>query len=176
MSSRLYLETFEEEFLKTRSLADRSIEQLNDHELHFQLNPLQNSVAAIMQHMAGNMLSRWINFLDTDGEKPTRDREAEFADQRLPRDKLLELWAGGWNALFGALAPLTDADLTRVVTIRNEPHTVLKAINRQTAHYAWHAAQIALIAKHLRQQQWNYLTSPPGGSDAFNQKMGVPRS
>jgi hypothetical protein len=173
MTSRSYLETFEEEFRKTRAYADRSIEQLADDQLHFQLNPLQNSVAAIMQHMAGNMLSRWVDFLTTDGEKPTRQREAEFADQQLPRDKLLGLWDTGWNALFNALTALTDADLTRIVTIRNEPHTVLKAINRQTAHYAWHAAQIALIAKHLKQQQWHYLTIPPGGSAAFNKKMGL---
>jgi hypothetical protein len=171
--ARLFLETFEDEFHKTKAMADKSIGQLTDEELHFRLNPLQNSVATIMQHMAGNMLSRWIDFLTTDGEKPTRNREAEFLDKQLPRDKLLEFWNTGWNAAFNALAPLTDADLARVVTIRNEPHTVLKAINRQTAHYAWHAAQIALIAKHLRQQQWNYLTIPPGGSNAFNQKMGV---
>jgi hypothetical protein len=173
MSSRAFLQTFEGEFQKTKSMADRCIAQLSDDELHFQLNPLQNSVAAILQHMAGNMRSRFTDFLTTDGEKTTRDRESEFADQHLPRQQLLDLWTTGWNTLFAALAPLTDADLTRIVTIRNEPHTVLKAINRQTAHYAWHAAQIALIAKHLRQHAWQYLTIPPGGSDTFNQKMGI---
>lgn len=171
---RDYLQTFEDEFRKTKSMADRSIAQLSDEELHFQLNPVQNSVATIMQHVAGNMMSRWTDFLTTDGEKPTRNREGEFADRKLSRQQLLDLWTSGWDALFDALAPLTDADLTRIITIRNEPHTVLKAINRQTAHYTWHAAQIALIAKHLHQNTWQYLTIPPGGSAAFNQKMGVP--
>ena len=170
---RLYLETFEQEFQKTKSLADRSLAQLSDDELHFQLNPLQNSVATIIQHMAGNMRSRFTDLLTTDGEKASRNREAEFADQHLARAQLLDLWTSGWKTVFSALAPLSDADLPRIITIRNEPHSVMKAIVRQTAHYAWHAGQIALIAKHLRQDKWQYLTIAPGGSEAFNQKMGV---
>ena len=154
-------------------MADRALPQLADEELHFQLSPVQNSVAAILQHVAGNLASRFTDFRTSDGEKPWRDREAEFADRRLPRPDLMALWAAGWNTLFNALAPLTDEDLSRVVTIRNEPHTVFQALLRQSTHYAWHAAQIALIAKHLRQHDWQYLTIPPGGSTAFNQKMGV---
>jgi hypothetical protein len=171
---RRYLRTFEEEFQKTRSMIDRSLAQLSDADLHFQLNPLQNSIAAILQHMAGNMRSRFTDFLTTDGEKPTRNREAEFTDHHLPRQQLLAEWTTGWNTLITALAPLTDADLPKIITIRTEPHTVLKALLRQSTHYAWHAAQIALLAKQLRQDSWHYLTIPPGGTPAYNQKMGLP--
>ena len=172
---RPHLQTFEQEFQKTKSQIDRSLSQLSDAELHFQLNPLQNSVACILQHITGNILSRFTDFLTTDGEKPTRDREAEFTDRHLPREQLFAEYTTAWNTLFTALAPLTDEDLTKIVLIRTEPHTVLKALLRQSAHYAWHAAQIALIAKHLRQQTWQYLTIPPGASNAFNQKMGLPK-
>ena len=171
---RPHLQTFESEFQKTKSQIDRCLAQLSDDELHFQLNPLQNSVACILQHIAGNILSRFTDFLTTDGEKPNRNREAEFTDRHLPRPQLLAEHTTAWTTLFTALAPLTDADLTKIITIRTEPHTVLKALLRQSTHYAWHAAQIALIAKHLRQQNWRYLTIPPGGSSAFNQKMGLP--
>ncbi len=172
--SRLHLQTFEAEFQKTKSMIDRSLSQLSDVDLHYQLNPLQNSAAAILQHISGNQRSRFTDLLTTDGEKPSRNREAEFADQHLPRAQLLTLWEAAWSILFAALAPLTDADLEKIVTIRNEPHTVLKALLRASTHCAWHAAQIALIAKHLRQQDWQYLTISPGGSSAFNQKMGMP--
>ncbi len=170
---RPHLQTFEAEFQKTKSQIDRSITQLADDELHFQLNPLQNSPACILQHIAGNILSRFTDFLTTDGEKPSRNRESEFTDRHLPREQLLAEWTTAWTTLFTALAPLTDEDLPKIITIRNEPHTVMQAVLRQSTHYAWHAAQIALIAKHLRQQTWQYLTIPPGGSSAFNQKMGI---
>ena len=109
------------------------------------------------------MLSRWTDFLTTDGEKPTRNRNAEFLDRQLPRDQLMTLWQQGWGCVFDALRPLTDADLARMVAIRNEPHTVALAIARQLAHYSWHAGQIALIGKHLVGHRWKYLTVPPGG-------------
>ena len=172
---RLHLQTLESEFQKTKSKIDRSLSQLSDDELHFQLNPLQNSVACILQHITGNILSRFTDFFTTDGEKPSRNREAEFTDHHLPRHQLLAEHTSAWTLLFSALAPLTDDDLTKIILIRNEPHTVFKALLRQSTHYAWHAAQIALIAKHLRQQTWQYLTIPPGGSNAFNQKMGLPK-
>ncbi|HVX86958.1 MAG TPA: DUF1572 family protein [Phycisphaerae bacterium] len=171
---RQTLQAFEADFQKTKSMIDCSLAQLSDDDLHYQLNPLQNSPAAIVQHLAGNMISRFTDFLTTDGEKPSRNREAEFADRRLPRAQLLAQWEAAWSTLFAALAPLTDADLEKIITIRNEPHTVMKALLRASTHCAWHAAQIALIAKHLHQQDWQYLTIPPGGSGAFNQKMGMP--
>ena len=173
MSDRRLLQTFESEFRKTKRQAEAAIAQVNDAGLHARLNPRQNSIAVIVQHIAGNMLSRFTDFLTSDGEKPDRDRESEFVDRDLPRSELMQLWERGWACLFGAIAPLTDADLERTVTIRREPHSVFLALVRQTAHYAWHAGQIALIAKHLKGEGWQYLTIPPGGSGEFNRKMGV---
>lgn len=161
------------EFRKTKAMAEAAFVQLSDDQFHIRINPLQNSIASIIQHLHGNMRSRFTDFLTTDGEKPGRDREAEFAPSQLSRQRLMALWDQGWNCLFAALAPLTDSDLQRVVTIRNEPHTVFQAINRQTAHYAFHAAQILLIAKHLVGDRWNYVTIAPGGSAAFNQAKGM---
>jgi hypothetical protein len=173
MPQRDYLSAFEEEFQKTKSLADRSIAQLDDAALHLQINPRQNSIAAIVQHMAGNALSRWTDFMTTDGEKPDRNRESEFVDRQLSRGDLLALWERGWKCLFDALAPLTDADLLRTITIRREPHTVCKAIVRQIAHYGWHTGQIALIAKHIKRGSWEYMTIPPGQTPQFNRNMGM---
>ena len=161
MSERRLLEAFESEFRKTRLQAEAAIAQVDDAGLHARLNPQQNSMAVIVQHMAGNMLSRFSDFLTTDGEKPSRDRESEFVDRDLPRAELMNLWERGWTCLFGAIGPLTDADLARTVIIRREPHTVFLALVRQTAHYAWHVGQIALIAKHLVGERWSYLTIPP---------------
>jgi hypothetical protein len=125
--------------------------------------------------MAGNMRSRWTDFLTTDGEKPDRDREREFVDDFVSHEAMMRDWEDGWACLFAALEPLSDADLSRVVHIRGEPHTVFRAINRQTAHYAQHVGQIVLLAKHLRGPAWRWLTIAPGGSGAFNAKMGLPR-
>lgn len=167
------LTAFVNEFQKTKLVAEQCIEQLSDDELHARINPLQNCVAVIVQHMAGNMLSRWTDFLTTDGEKPDRHRESEFADRHLSRTDLLELWNRGWTALFEALQPLSDADLSRTVHIRREPHTVLRALVRQLAHYSLHVGQIQVIGKHLRGDAWKYVSIPPGGSEAFNARMGM---
>lgn len=143
------LAAFRDEFRKTKQAAERCFAQLTDEQLHVRLNSQQNSIAVIIQHMAGNMLSRWTDFLASDGEKARRDREGEFVERGLPRAMLMRLWESGWAALFAALEGLTDADLQRTVTIRTEPHTVFGAINRQTAHYNLHLGQIQVIAKHL---------------------------
>jgi hypothetical protein len=119
------------------------------------------------------MISRFTNFLASDGEKPNRDREAEFVDKHLPRAQLMALWENGWQCLFDGLSVLRDEDLARIVTIRNEPHTVLQALVRQIGHYGWHAGQIALLAKHFKGEGWRYLTIPPQGTEAFNRKMGM---
>lgn len=161
------------EFRKTRSIADRCIEQLSDTELHTRINPFQNSVAVIMQHLAGNMLSRWSDFLTTDGEKPGREREQEFEEHRRSRAALLERWQKGWTALLTALEALTEADLRREVRIRKEPHSVAQAIIRQLAHYNVHLGQIQVIGKHLRGAEWEYISIPPGGSAEFNARMGM---
>ncbi len=160
-----------DEFQKTRKLADKSIEQLTDEQLHTTIDAEANSVAILMRHMAGNMRSRWVEFLTSDGEKPDRLRDREFEDPGQSRAELLAEWDHGWQCLFDALTPLTDADLQRTVVIRGEPHSVFKAINRQMAHYAGHAYQILLLAKHLRGASWKTLSIPRGQSEEFNRRM-----
>ena len=166
------LQALIDELRKTKRTAERAFEQLEDEDFFFRLNPQQNSIYVIVKHLSGNMLSRWTDFLTSDGEKPGRDRESEFVEELVPRERIIELWEKGWAAVFAALEPLGDADLARTVTIRGEPHTVAMAAVRQVAHYAYHVGQILLIAKHLRGERWDYLTIPPGGSAAFNRKMG----
>ncbi|HEX8032154.1 MAG TPA: DUF1572 family protein [Vicinamibacterales bacterium] len=160
-----------DEFQKIKKLADKSIEQLADEQLHAALDPDANSVAVVMRHIAGNMRSRWVNFLTSDGEKPDRMRDQEFEDPQQNRADLLAEWEHGWQCLFDALAPLTDADLQRTVVIRGEPHSVYQAISRQVAHYAGHAYQIVLLAKHLQGANWKTLSIPRGQSEEFNRRM-----
>ena len=165
------LEVALDEFQKIKKLADKSIEQLTDAQLHQTLDDEANSVAILMRHMAGNMRSRWIDFLTSDGEKPDRMRDREFEDPRQSREELLAEWEHGWACVFNALTPLTDADLQRTVVIRGEPHTVYKAISRQVAHYAGHAYQILLLAKHMCGPTWKTLSIPRGQSEEFNRRM-----
>ena len=160
-----------DELQKIKKLADKSIEQLSDDQLHVTIDPEANSVAILMRHMAGNMRSRWIDFLNSDGEKPTRMRDREFEDPGQTRADLLAEWEHGWQCVFDALTPLTDADLQRTVMIRSEPHTVYKAISRQVAHYAGHAYQILFLAKHLQGSKWKTLSIPRGQSEEFNRRM-----
>ncbi|MFN0135611.1 MAG: DUF1572 family protein [Phycisphaerae bacterium] len=161
------------EFRKTKQHAERCMAQLSDEQLHVRINTQQNSIAVIIQHLHGNMLSRFTDFLTSDGEKPTRDREGEFVERGRSRAELMAMWEAGWAAVFGTLALLSDADLSRVVHIRLEPHTVFRAINRQTAHYNLHLGQIQVIAKHLRGEGWEYISIAPGGTAAFNRQMGM---
>ena len=160
-----------DELQKIKKLADKSIEQLSDEQLHVTIDPEANSVAILMRHMAGNMRSRWIDFLNSDGEKPTRMRDREFEDPGQTRADLLAEWEHGWQCVFDALTPLSDADLQRTVMIRSEPHTVYKAISRQVAHYAGHAYQILFLAKHLQGSKWKTLSIPRGQSEEFNRRM-----
>jgi hypothetical protein len=160
-----------DELQKIKKLADKSIAQLSDEQLHATLDPEANSVAVLMRHMAGNMRSRWVDFLTSDGEKPDRMRDREFEDPDQSRVELMAEWEHGWQCVFTALTPLTDADLQRTVVIRGEPHTVYKAISRQVAHYSGHAYQILLLAKHLCGPQWKTLSIPRGQSEEFNRRM-----
>ena len=160
-----------DELQKIKKLADKSIEQLSDAQLHVAIDPEANSVAVLMRHMAGNMRSRWIKFLTSDGEKPDRMRDREFEDPGQSRAELIAEWEHGWQSVFDALTPLTDADLQRTVMIRGEAHTVYKAISRQIAHYAGHAYQILLLAKHLQGPKWKTLSIPRGQSEEFNRRM-----
>ncbi len=160
-----------DELQKIKRLADKSIEQLNDEQLHAPLDPDANSIAVLMRHMAGNMRSRWVDFLTSDGEKPNRMRDREFEDPGQTRAELIAEWEDGWRCVFDALTPLSDADLQRAVMIRSEALTVYKAISRQVAHYAGHAYQILLLAKHLQGANWKTLSIPRGQSEEFNRRM-----
>ncbi len=160
-----------DEFQKIRKLADKAIEQLSDEQLQATIDPEANSVAVIMRHMAGNMRSRWVDFLASDGEKPDRRRDQEFEDVPQTRAELLAEWDRGWQCVFEALTPLTDADLQRKVVIRGEPHSVHKAMMRQVSHYAGHAYQILFLAKHLLGANWKTLSIPRGQSEEFNRRM-----
>lgn len=170
MAGRLVVDAFEREFQKTRQLCDRSIAQLSDAQLHTRLDAEANSVAMLMSHLAGNMRSRWTDFLTSDGEKPWRQRDAEFEPPALDRDALMASWQSGWQVLVDTLATLTDDDLTRTITIRGEGQSVLSALTRQLAHYAGHAYQIVLVAKHLKGDAWDVLSIPRGQSAAYEAK------
>jgi Protein of unknown function (DUF1572) len=158
-------------FRQYKKLGDAAIAQVADADLTRTLDPEMNSIAVIVKHMAGNMLSRWTDFLTSDGEKPTRNRDAEFEAPPATRAELLALWERGWACLFAALDPLTDADLARTVTIRGEAHSVMQAINRQVAHYSCHCGQIILLAKHFQSSNWKTLSVARKHSDEFNRKV-----
>jgi hypothetical protein len=154
---------------KLKAQADKAIAQTTDDSFFTTLDPEANSIALIMKHMAGNMRSRWTDFLTTDGEKPDRDRDREFetgsADTRA---SITALWEDGWGRVFGAIAPLSPADLAQTVRVRGEAHSVLEAINRQMAHYAAHVGQIVLLAKHYAGSHWQTLSIPRGKSKEFD--------
>ena len=155
-----------------KSLADRAMEQLSDEELFKSLDEEGNSIAVIAKHMAGNMRSRWTDFLTSDGEKPDRHRDQEFEmPAAISRAELLRTWEQGWAILFAALAPLEEADLPTKVFIRGEPHSVMQAINRQIAHYAHHVGQIVFLAKHFKGSEWKTLSVPKGKSADFNRAV-----
>ena len=156
-----------------KNLAERAMAQVTDHELFANLDEEANSIAVIVKHIAGNMRSRWTDFLTTDGEKPDRDRDSEFVDPPATRAGLLDAWEDGWSRMFRALEGLTEADLGRTVTIRGEPHSVMQAINRQVAHYAHHIGQIVLLAKHFAHQGWQSLSVPRNRSAEFNAKVAA---
>jgi len=154
-----------------KALAERAMAQATDEQLFTVLDEESNSIAIVVKHMAGNMRSRWTDFLTSDGEKPNRCRDTEFEDPPATREALLAMWEQGWCCLFAAIEPLTDADLARTVTIRGEAHSVMQAINRQVAHYPYHCGQIVLLAKHLNHAGWKALSIPRRKSDEFNRKV-----
>ena len=147
-------------FRQYKQQAERAMAQVSDGQLFAVLDGEANSIALIVKHMAGNMRSRWTDFLTTDGEKPDRNRDSEFEEPPATREEMMRLWEDGWRRVFAAIEPLTEADLTRTVTIRGEPHSVMQAIQRQIAHYAMHIGQIVLLAKHFAGTEWKTLTIP----------------
>lgn len=160
-------------FRQYKKLTERAMEQCPDEGLFATVDDESNSIAIIVKHIVGNMLSRWTDFLTTDGEKPSRNRDTEFEEPPKSRAELLALWEQGWKVVFAALEPLNDADLQRTVTIRTEPHSVTQAINRQIAHYSYHLGQITFLAKHFAAKggQWTAITIPRKKSAEFNTKV-----
>ena len=159
-------------FRALKDQADRALAQASDEAFVARLDDGSNSLAVLVAHMAGNALSRWTDFLTTDGEKPTRDRDAEFdLDPRLTRADLMQQWEAGWRAVLAAVEPLTPRDLDRTITIRGEAHSVMQAILRQTRHYAYHVGQIVQLAKHYRGADWQTLSIPKGQSRQYDRAL-----
>jgi hypothetical protein len=170
------MNTLPKEFLDTvirrvryyKELGEKTIDQLSDAELHFQPGAESNSIAVIIQHMTGNMLSRWTNFLSEDGEKEWRQRDEEFETHNYPKQQVIEIWNKGWDCFLNALASLQEDDLMKTIYIRQEALTVIDAINRQLAHYPYHIGQIVYIGKMIRNTEWKNLSIPKGKSQSFN--------
>ena len=170
-----YIEEARRQMRGHKHLAERAMVQLKDEDLFIALDPESNSVAVLVKHMAGNMRSRFTDFLTTDGEKPDRYRDQEFeVNAATTRADLMKLWEEGWARAFAAIESLKPEDVMRSVTIRGEPHTVLQAVNRQIAHYAQHTGQIVFLAKHLRSSEWKTLSIPRGKSEDY--KTAAPKS
>jgi hypothetical protein len=169
LAMQAFLSAIINAFEANKRLADRAVEQVPDDKLHAALDPHTNSIAVIMQHIAGNLLSRWTDFLTTDGEKPWRSRDDEFVDSNRSRTELLELWERGWSCLLTTLKSLGPEDLEQTVTIRGEPHSVPLALERSLAHTCYHIGQIVQVARVHAGEHWNTLTIPRGGSAQFNQ-------
>ena len=166
-----YIEDSVSLFRYYKKLSEGAMEQLSDEQLFAALDEEMNSVAIIVKHMAGNMRSRWTDFLTSDGEKPDRNRDTEFVAPPATRSEVMRVWNDGWERIFQALEPLSDADLEREVFIRGEAHSVMQAINRQIAHYAYHCGQIVFLAKHLKGSRWKSLSVPRNKSVEFNRKV-----
>jgi len=155
-------------FEANKRLADRAVEQVPDDKLHAALDANTNSIAVIMKHIAGNLTSRWTDFLTTDGEKPGRNRDDEFVDSFGSRAELLDCWERGWTCLLTTLKALKPEDFGKTVMIRGEPHTVPLALERSQGHTCYHIGQIVQVARILAGEKWNTLTIPRGGSEQFN--------
>ena len=168
-----YIDSVKNQFKQYKTMAEKAIDQVPDDKIDWQYNPETNSIAIIVKHLAGNMRSRFTDFYTSDGEKKWRNRDSEFENEKLSREKLKALWDEGWDCLFQVLNGLSAADLSKVIVIRNEEHTVVEAINRQLTHYASHIGQIIFIAKMIQDNQWKTLSIPRNKSQEFNTKKGL---
>ncbi len=166
-----YLDSVKKYFHQQKSLGDKTIEQLDENQICWQYNENSNSIAIIVQHLSGNMLSRWANFLTEDGEKDWRDRDSEFESVIKTKEELKQKWEAGWQCVFTTLDSLTEKDLDKTIFIRKEPQTVIDAISRQLAHYSNHVGQIVYVGKMILNEQWVSLSIPKGNSKDFNKKM-----
>lgn len=155
-----YLQVVNKRFVELKKMGERTFEQLKDEEWNWSYNVDSNSIAVIVKHMSGNMISRWTDFLTTDGEKDDRNRDGEFEDSITSREMLLDVWNRGWKVFLDTLQSLTVDDLTKTVTIRQQPLTVMEAIERQVSHYAYHVGQIVYAAKQLKSEEWSTLSIP----------------
>ena len=162
-------------FRNYKKLAERAIEQVSDEEFFATIDEEANSIALIVKHIAGNLRSRWTDFLTTDGEKPDRNRDTEFEVIEDTRESLTKYWDDGWQILFDAIEPLTEEDFSKTVTIRGQPHSIVEAINRQLTHYSYHIGQIVLLAKHFRSSEWKTLSIAKNRSAEFNRHVGEKR-
>lgn len=171
-----YLQSVRKQFEYYKMLGEKTFEQITDEQLFEQCNEESNSIAIIVKHLWGNMLSRWTEFLTTDGEKEWRQRDAEFDNDIADRSELMEKWNEGWKCLFNAIDSLTENDLTKEIFIRNQEHSVVEAINRQLAHYPYHVGQIVFIGKMLCVNKWTSLSIPKGNSKEYNKdKFSKPK-
>jgi hypothetical protein len=171
-----YLDSIHKQFQYYKSLGDKTLAQVSEEGLHWQYNADSNSIAMIVQHLSGNMISRWTDFLTTDGEKAGRNRDEEFENKIHNKTELLELWDKGWACFLDAISNLDAADLTREVFIRNMGQPVVEAINRQLAHYPYHIGQMVFIAKMIAGENWVSLSIPRGASSSFNaEKFAQPK-
>ena len=163
-----YLESVKKQFLYYKTLGEKAMEQLEPEQLFISTNDDTNSIAVIVKHISGNMLSRWTDFLTSDGEKEWRNRDDEFENTIGTKEELFQLWNKGWKCLFDAINPLTEEQFTTIIYIRNEGHTVIEAINRQLAHYPYHIGQIVFYAKMLKNTNWDSLSIPKNKSNSYN--------
>jgi hypothetical protein len=164
----LYLESIKKQFLYYKTLGEKAIEQLEPSQLFMSVNEETNSIAIIMKHLSGNMLSRWTNFLTSDGEKEWRNRDGEFEQTLKTKEEVIAYWNKGWSCFFNAIDALNPSQLSEIIYIRNEGHTVVEAINRQLAHYPYHVGQIVFYAKMLKKEEWNSLSIPKNKSNDYN--------
>lgn len=167
-TNTIFLESAKRLFLYYKTLAEKAIDQLEEEQLFFSANEDTNSIAIIIQHLAGNMLSRWTDFLTTDGEKDWRNRDGEFEKNYKTKAELMAFWTKGWDCLFNAVNSLTPSQLSEIIYIRKEGHTVMDAINRQLAHYPYHVGQIVFYAKMLKTTEWDSLSIPKNKSNDYN--------
>ncbi len=166
-----YLESVIKRFKNYKKLGEQAFDQLSEEDFFFEPGPSSNNIAIIIQHMAGNMLSRWTNFLTSDGEKEWRNRDIEFENQVLNYQQLLDIWEKGWECCLDSLEALTEDDLLKTIYIRDEPQFVIDAVNRQLAHYPYHVGQIIYIAKIIKGENWQTLSIAKGASKKYNEQM-----
>jgi hypothetical protein len=171
MIEQIFLDSVIKRFKEYKILGEKTFEQLNDVEMHFKPNTASNNIAIIIQHLYGNMLSRWSNFLTEDGEKDWRKRDDEFECHQFSKQQLMDKWNEGWTVFLKSLESLNTNDLSKTITIRGQPLNVVDAINRQMAHYSYHVGQIVYLGRWIKEDQWKSLSIPKNKSQQFNEQM-----